>query len=296
MTPSTLPTTAEARTAERRAAAAEARAALAAGAPERAAERERIRHRFTEERRRRAADPAERAARDATLARVRAEAEEARRRLRRRLAGSKVRYSPHRPWVPLSDDEWAVLAPFVVRAAGAGRPVRDPRGRLDAIFWMAAHLPGPGWSLAPWRTLPPRFGKADTVARQFRRWAQAGLWTRLLEALADPDRPGIAVLRRLESWICRTFRRAWRLLGVRGVALARRLGFLSALRGPPWFLPDPDLSESIKSKLRRLRDCLREKGEAAMRAMLPCPDFFHAANKLLWAAGGRRINRHLAPP
>jgi transposase len=182
-------------------------------------------------------------------------------------------------------------------AAGPGRPVRDPRGRLDAIFWMAAHLPGPGWSLAPWRTLPPRFGKADTVARQFRRWAQAGLWTRLLEALADPDRPGIAVLRRLESWICRSYRRAWRLHGVRGVVLARRLGFLSALRGPPWFLPDPHLSESIKSKLRRLRDCLREKGEAAMRAMLPCPDFFHAANKLLWtASGGRRINRHLAPP
>ena len=288
----------EARAAERRADAAEARAALAARAPERAAERERIRHRLAEERRRRDADPAEPAARAAALARARAGAEEARRRLRRRLANSKVRYSPHRPWEPLSDDEWAVLSPFVVRAAaGPGRPARDPRGRLDAIFWMAAHLPGPGWSLAPWRTLPPRFGKADTVARQFRRWAHAGLWTRLLEALADPDRPGIAVLRRLESWICRTFRRAWRVLGVRGVALARRLGFLSALRGPPWFLPDPHLSESIKGELRRLRDRLREGGEAAMRAMLPGPDFFRAADKLLWAAsGGRRINRHLAPP
>ncbi|GAA0585368.1 hypothetical protein GCM10009416_24660 [Craurococcus roseus] len=185
-----------------------------------------------------------------------------------------------------------------MRGAGAGRPVRAPRGRLGAIFWMAAHLlPGPGWSPAPWRTLPPRFGKRDTVARQSRRWAQAGLWTRLLEALAGPDCPGIAILRRLGSWICRTYRRAWRILGVRGVALARRLGFLSALRGPPWFLPDPHLSESIKGEFRRLRRCLHEKGKAAMRAMLPCPDFFRAADKLLWAAsGGRRINRHLAPP
>ena len=145
--------------------------------------------------------------------------------------------------------------------------------------------------------LPPEFDKPGTVASQFRRWAQAGLWTRLLEALADPEYPGIAILRRLESWICRTYRRAWRLLGVAGVVLARRLGFLSALRAPSVFLPDPHLSESIKSKLRRLRDCLRERGEAAMRAMLPCPGFFHAANKLLWtASGGRRINRHLAPP
>ena len=45
------------------------------------------------------------------------------------------RYSPERPWAPLSDDEWAVLSPFVHRAADvAGRPVRDLRGRLGAIF------------------------------------------------------------------------------------------------------------------------------------------------------------------
>jgi hypothetical protein len=105
------------------------------------------------------------------------------------------------------------------------------------------------------------------------------------------------VLRRLESWICRSYRRAWRILGVQGVVLARRLGFLSALRAPPALLPDPHLSESIKSKLRRLRDCLRERGEAAMRAMLPCPDFFQAAHNLLRnATGGRRINRDMAPP
>ena len=45
----------------------------------------------------------------------------------------RARYSPQRPWEPLSDDEWAVLSPFVHRHT-AGRPVRDPRGRLDAIF------------------------------------------------------------------------------------------------------------------------------------------------------------------
>ncbi|CAA9263859.1 MAG: hypothetical protein AVDCRST_MAG04-2756, partial [uncultured Acetobacteraceae bacterium] len=45
------------------------------------------------------------------------------------------RYSPGRPWESLSDAERAVPSPSVSRAAEAGaaaRPVRDPRGRLDA--------------------------------------------------------------------------------------------------------------------------------------------------------------------
>ena len=157
------------------------------------------------------------------------------------LRANPRRYSPQRPWQPFSDDEWAVLSPFVHRHAGAGRPVRDPRARLDAVFWIAARTEA-GRKPPPWHALPPEFGKPDTAARQFRRWAAAGLWSRLLRALADPEYPGIAGLRRLESWICRAYRRAWRLLGVWGVALARRLGFLSALRAPSVFLPDPDLS------------------------------------------------------
>jgi transposase len=232
--------------------------------------------------------------------------------------GHHRRYSPERTWQPLSDTEWAVLAPFVFRAAEAamrtrreggieaaqhpdapafrerrhaGRPVRDPRGRLDAVFWLAAHTE-PGHAPPPWAALPPGFGKPDTASRQFRRWARAGLWTRLLEALADDERPGIAVLRRLESWICRAYRRAWRILGVQGMALARRLGFLSALRGPSWLLPDPDLSELVFRKLRAAMLRAREHGSRVL------PDgFLRSYRRLLAIAAGRRsIPRCLAPP
>ena len=202
------------------------------------------------------------------------------------------RYSPERAWEPLSDTEWAVLSPFVFRAAeAAGRPVRDPRGRLDAVFWLAAHTE-PGRAPPPWAALPPAFGKPDTASRQFRRWAHAGLWTRLLEALADDRRPGIAVLRRLESWICRAFRRAWRVLGVPGMALARRLGFLSALRGPSWLLPNPDLSELVFRRVQTVLDPLREGG-----LRVAPPGFLRAAQRLLAAAAGKRyMPRCLAPP
>ena len=204
------------------------------------------------------------------------------------------RTSPPRAWAPLTDDEWAVLSPFVVRAAGSGRPVRDPRARLDAIFWLAAQ---PQRALPPWRALPPEFGKPDTASRQFRRWATAGLWSRLLRALADPERPGIAILRRLESWICRTYRRAWRLLGIPGVALARRIGFLSALRAPTMFLPNADLSEYVQKRLRPVLDAVRDKGVRAARGLMPCRDFLSVCGKLLKTAGGRaRIPRALAWP
>ncbi len=101
--------------------------------------------------------------------------------------GHHRRYSPERTWEPLSDTEWAVLSPFLFRAAEAametrreaalaaaqhpdappfrerrraGRPVRDPRGRLDAIFWLAANT-RPGRAPPPWHALPERFGKPD---------------------------------------------------------------------------------------------------------------------------------------
>ena len=233
--------------------------------------------------------------------------------------GHHRRYSPERSWEPLSDTEWAVLAPFVFRAAEAGmqsaargrnrgrparrratlprppprrpprpRPARPPRRHLLARrpHRCPAARPRPG------PPCPPRFGKPDTASRQFRRWARQGLWTRLLEALADDHRPGIAVLRRLESWICRAYRRAWRLLGVQGMALARRLGFLSALRGPSWLLPDADLSEQVFSKLRAAMLRAREGG---LRVL---PDgFLRSYRRLLGIAAGRRsIPRCLAPP
>jgi hypothetical protein len=72
------------------------------------------------------------------------------------------------------------------------------------------------------------------------------------------------------------------------MALARRLGFLSALRGPSWLLPDPDLSEYL----------FRRIGEELSRGLRAVsPGFLRAARHLLGAAAGRRyVPRSLAPP
>jgi transposase len=162
-----------------------------------------------------------------------------------------------------------------------GRPLRDARARMDAIFWIAA-------SGQPWHTLPSSFGKADTVSRHFRRLAQAGLWERLLRALARPDAP--AALRALEHWICRACRRATRIRGLRIIVLARRLGFLSALKGPSWLLPDPDLSEIVHRGMFRLLARLRAAPGSVHRSE------FIACRRLLRMTQGRaRIPRCLEP-
>ncbi len=122
------------------------------------------------------------------------------------------------------------------------------------------------------------------------------MWERLLRALARPDAP--PSLLAVEHWIVRACRRATRMRGLRIIVLARCLGFLSALRGPSWYLPDPDLSEWVHRRLVPVMErALGRAGGAGPRAVPPPPGFLRACAWLLGAAGGRRsIPRCLAPP
>ena len=79
----------------------------------------------------------------------------------------------------LRDEEWEFFRPFVAEAGCmGGRPPRDHRRVLDAIFWIAR-------TGAPWRDLPRELGNWNSVWRQFRRWTESGIWDVLLQALAD---------------------------------------------------------------------------------------------------------------
>ncbi|UFN50656.1 transposase [Roseomonas sp. OT10] len=187
------------------------------------------------------------------------------------------RLSPPTPWSPLSDAAWAALLPHLARTDPRGRPVHDLRARMDAIFHAAL-------SRAPWAALPPRFGNPDTVARHFRRLTHAGLWQRLLLALAeaDPSHP----LRAIEHAICRACRRAARLLGFPFLVLIRRLGLRSALDGPPWLLPDPLLSETLARTPIPDPDSAPHGQCGPLRALLATLKHLHRT-----AAGRARIPR-----
>lgn len=150
------------------------------------------------------------------------------------------RLSPPPAFNGLSDAEWAALLPYLLHRSPQGRPLPELRQRMEGIFHIAA-------SHAPWRHLPEAYGKAGTVSRYFRRLTHAGLWQRLLAALAEagPRHP----LQGLRHVICRACRRALRIAGLSLLLLARKLEIRQAMPAPPWMLPDPHLSETCSRAL-----------------------------------------------
>ena len=76
----------------------------------------------------------------------------------------------------ISDADWDRIKDLLPRRGPEG----DRRLFVDAILYVAR-------TGIPWNDLPPRFGKPNTVWKRFDRWARAGVWRRVFEALQDPD-------------------------------------------------------------------------------------------------------------
>jgi len=75
----------------------------------------------------------------------------------------------------LTDEQWTLIQPLIPQAK-TGRRLKDPRARLNAMFWMLR-------SGAPWRDLPERFGPWKTVYHHFNSWRRRKLFERILQAL-----------------------------------------------------------------------------------------------------------------
>lgn len=73
----------------------------------------------------------------------------------------------------ISDEVWVVLEPLLPAARTAGRPWTDHRGAVEGMVWK--YRTG-----APWRDVPARFGKWNSIYKRFNRWAVDGTWDKLL--------------------------------------------------------------------------------------------------------------------
>ena len=82
----------------------------------------------------------------------------------------------------ISDEAWALMEPHRIGNKGTwGGNARDTRLFINAVFWILR-------TGAPWRDLPPDYGKWNTVQRRFCRWRDKGIWEKLLESLVnEPD-------------------------------------------------------------------------------------------------------------
>jgi transposase len=76
----------------------------------------------------------------------------------------------------LTAEEWAAIRPMLPNKP-RGVPQVNDRRVLNGIFWILR-------SGAPWRDLPLNFGPYTTYDNRFVRWRRAGVWTKIMNALA----------------------------------------------------------------------------------------------------------------
>jgi transposase len=76
----------------------------------------------------------------------------------------------------LSDKEWALIAPLLPNKPCGVARVSDRRV-LNGIFYVLR-------TGSLWRDLPERYGPYTTVYNRYNRWAKAGVWVGIFEALA----------------------------------------------------------------------------------------------------------------
>jgi putative transposase len=83
----------------------------------------------------------------------------------------------------LTDEQWAILKPYLEREPGGpGAPTRvDMREVADAIFYVDR-------TGCPWRFLPHDFPKWATVYYYFEQWKYDGTWARVNDLLRREDR------------------------------------------------------------------------------------------------------------
>ena len=81
----------------------------------------------------------------------------------------------------ISDAIWAKLEPIIMAWTWGGSNANDTRVFINAVLWILR-------TGAPWRDLPPSYGKFGSIHKRFKRWCDIGRWEHILEQLIDePD-------------------------------------------------------------------------------------------------------------
>ena len=86
----------------------------------------------------------------------------------------------------LTDNEWSAIKPMLPNKP-RGAPRVNDRRVLNGIFWVLR-------SGAPWRDLPDNFGPYTTCYNRFVRWRRAGVWAKLMSALAGAHNAAVQMI------------------------------------------------------------------------------------------------------
>jgi len=87
---------------------------------------------------------------------------------------------------PIPCEEWTAIKPMLPNKP-RGVPRVNDRRVLNGIFWVLQ-------SGAPWRDLPDDFGPYTTCYNRFVRWRRAGVWGRIMDALAAAHDASVQII------------------------------------------------------------------------------------------------------
>lgn len=83
----------------------------------------------------------------------------------------------------LTDEQWNKIKPIIKAhlSTRGGSNANDNRIFVNACLWIIR-------TGAPWRDLPPQYGKFNAVHRRYKRWSDKGIWDHILsEIIEDTD-------------------------------------------------------------------------------------------------------------
>ena len=96
----------------------------------------------------------------------------------------------------LTDKEWKMVEKILPAEQKTGRPQINPRAAFNGILWILK-------SGAPWRLLPSKYGKWNSVYKKFRQWASVGIFENLM-----PRHKDYGEILAMDSTFCKVHRHA----------------------------------------------------------------------------------------
>jgi transposase len=120
----------------------------------------------------------------------------------------------------LTDYEWTAIRPMLPNKP-RGVPRVNDRRVLNGIFWILR-------SGAPWRDLPESFGPYTTCYNRFVRWRRAGVWAKIMNALAGAHD---AAVQMIDTSIVRVHQHAACIAANRRQSMGRSRGGLADRSG-----------------------------------------------------------------
>lgn len=124
----------------------------------------------------------------------------------------------------LTDEQWRIFDPLLPDRGERGPAIKNKRRTVNGILWVLR-------TGAPWRDMPRRYGKWNSVFIRFSRWSKLGVWDAAFETLASLGPPADEE-HAIDSTIVRAHQHA---AGVKGGIKIRRRSAARAAASPPKF-------------------------------------------------------------